>query len=92
VDAFEQISEKVETLINCLISNLIDEKNPNDLLIGIYFKKCEDLKGRIDNFLKRNQIYEKINIRNDDVTSNTGISNSDCNSSFGLAAPVAPNS
>ena len=57
LDAFEQISEKVESFINDLINNLIHEENPDDLLKKIYFKKSEDLKGRIDNFLKINQIY-----------------------------------
>ena len=62
LDAFEQISEKVESFINDLINNLIHEENPDDLLKKIYFKKSEDLKGRIDNFLKINQIYQKSNI------------------------------
>ena len=92
VDAFEQISEKLETFINDLISNLIDKTNRNDLLKTIYFKKCEDLKGRIDNFLKINQIYQEKNIKSDEVNSNTRISISDCNTLIGLPAPVAPNS
>ena len=91
-DAFEQISEKLETFINDLISNLIDKTNHNDLLKTIYFKKCEDLKGRIDNFLENNQIYQKNNIKSDEVNSNTRISISDCNTLIGLPAPVAPNS
>ena len=62
LDAFEQISEKVESSINDLINYLIHEENPDDLLKKIYFKKSEDLKGRIDNFLKINQIYQKSNI------------------------------
>ena len=57
VDTFEQISEKVQTLVNELINNLIDVKKHDDLLINIYFQKFEDLKGRINNFLKSNQIY-----------------------------------
>ena len=92
VDAFEQISEKLETFINDLISKLIDKTNHNDLLKTIYFKKCEDLKGRIDNFLENNQIYQKKNIKSDEVNSNTRISISDCNTLIGLPAPVAPNS
>ena len=62
VDGFEQISEKVKSFINDLINNLIHEENPDDLLKKIYFKKSEDLKGRIDKFLKINQIYLKSNI------------------------------
>ena len=91
-DAFEQISEKLETFINDLISKLIDKTNHNDLLKTIYFKKCEDLKGRIDNFLENNQIYQKKNIKSDEVNYNTRISISDCNTLIGLPAPVAPNS
>jgi len=74
VDAFQQISENVEALINNLIKNLLDEKNSYDLLKEIYFKKCEDLKRRIDNFLKSNKIYGKDNIRNDEAASITRIS------------------
>jgi len=74
VDAFQQISENVEALINNLIKNHLDEKNSYDLLKEIYFKKCEDLKGRIDNFLKSNKIYGKDNIRNDEAASITRIS------------------
>ena len=58
VDAFEQISEIVESLVNQIIKNLLDEKNSFDLLKEIYFKKYEDFKGRIDNFLKKNKIYK----------------------------------
>ena len=90
VDTFEQISEKVQTLVNELINNLINEKKRDDLLIKIYFQKCEDLKGRINNFLKRNQIYQTSNIRKDDNTSISLISSSECISSIGKAAPVAP--
>ena len=93
VDVFEQISEKVESLINNLIENLIDEKNPNDLLKEIYFKKFEDLKGRIDNFLNMNNIYETdetTNIRGDDTKSISRISSE--YSYSGNAAPPAPNS
>ena len=93
MDVFEQISEKVESLINDLIKNLIDEKNSNDLLKEIYFKKFEDLKGRIDNFLKMNNIYEideTTNIRGDDTKSISRISSE--YSYSGNSAPPAPNS
>ena len=93
VDTFEQISEKVQTLVNELINNLIDEKRYDDLLIKIYFQKCEDLKGRIDNFLNMNNIYETdetTNIRGDDTKSISRISSE--YSYSGNAAPPAPNS
>ena len=99
VDAFEQISDKVESLINDLIIKLIEEKNPHDLLKEIYFKKCEDLKeriylkgiiylkGRIDNSSKINNNIQTGNIIDDDATS---ISRS-VYSYSGKAAPPAPN-
>jgi hypothetical protein len=93
VDAFVQISEKLETFINTLINNLIDQNNPNDLLKTIYFKKCEDLKGRIDNFLKFNNIYETDKISDEDITSISRISSEYSYYSYsGKAAPPAPNS
>ena len=58
MDVFGQISEIVESLVNQIIKNLLDEKNSFDLLKEIYFKKYEDFKGRIDNFLKKNKIYK----------------------------------
>ena len=90
VDVFEKITERVESLINDLIRSLLDEKNPYDLLKEIYFKKSEDLKERIDNFLKNNKIYEKNIIKNThvDAASNSRITSSDCNSTLGLAAPI----
>ena len=99
MDAFEQISDKVESLINDLIIKLIEEKNPHDLLKEIYFKKCEDLKeriylkgiiylkGRIDNSSKINNNIQTGNIIDDDATS---ISRS-VYSYSGKAAPPAPN-
>jgi len=90
VDVFEKISERVESLINDLIRSLLDEKNPYDLLKEIYFKKSENLKERIDNFLKNNKIYEKNIIKNThvNVASNSRITSSDFNSTLGLAAPI----
>ena len=90
VDVFEQISEKVESSINDLINNLIGKTKPHDLLETIYYKKCEDLKERIDIFLKKNKIIQRNN-RDADITTISRISSFDYPSS-GLAAPVAPNS
>ena len=89
VDVFEQISEKVESLINELIKKIIDEKNRDDLLQKIYFKKNEDLKERIDNFLQNNEIYSTNNIGENNVSSNTRISYPDSYLSSGKPAPVA---
>ena len=90
MDVFEQISEKVESSINDLINNLIGKTKPHDLLEIIYYKKCEDLKERIDIFLKKNKIIQRNN-RDADITTISRISSFDYPSS-GLAAPVAPNS
>ena len=89
VDVFEQISEKVESLINELIKKIIDEKNRDDLLQKIYFKKSEDLKERIDNFLQNNEIYSTNNIGENNVSSITRISYPDSYLSSGKPAPVA---
>ena len=102
VDVFEQISEKVESSINDLINNLIGKKKPYDLLEIIYFKKCEDLKGRIDNFLKKNRFTQtdnrgngvasiSIESKNNKINFGNRISSSEDTSS-GLAAPVPQNS
>jgi hypothetical protein len=93
VDVFELISDKVESLTNDLIDKLIEEKNSYDLLKEIYYKKCEDLKGRIDNFLKFNNIYETDKISDEDITSISRISSEYSYYSYsGKAAPPAPNS
>ena len=89
VDVFEQISEKVESLINDLIRKLIDDKNP-DLLQKIYLKKSEGLKERIENFLKSNKIYQTDNIRDGDTSSSISrFSSYDSYSLSGKAAPPA---
>ena len=57
-DVCETISDRIEIEVNEIIKDLLDKKNPKDLLIKIYNQKFKDLEERINKYRKDdNKIY-----------------------------------
>ena len=51
----------VEIEINNKIKELLNSKNPQDLLENIYYKKFEDLEETINGYRKNGKIYNQSN-------------------------------